>query len=149
MAKASDVAAIEDVIARAFALYIPRIGRRPAPMDGDHAARVAAGQAFVATSDETVTGVVVLVAEPDHVHIDTVAVDPDCQGTGVGRALLTHAEDEARRLAVPEVRLSTNAKMTENLALYPRAGYDQTGRTTVNGFDRVHFRKSISGAGAR
>lgn len=32
---------------RAYAHYVPVIGRRPAPMDDDYAARIAAGQAHV------------------------------------------------------------------------------------------------------
>jgi hypothetical protein len=33
--------------------------------------------------------------------------------------------------------------MTENLSLYAALGYEETGRATEDGFDRVYFRKSL------
>jgi len=39
-----------------------------------------------AESGGAVRGVVVLVWEPDHLLIENVAVDPDFQGRGIGRA---------------------------------------------------------------
>ena len=42
-----------------------------------------------------------------------------------------------------EVRLFTNARMTENLAYYPRQGYVETHRDEVNGFHRVFFAKHL------
>jgi hypothetical protein len=42
----------------------------------------------------------------------------------------------------PEIRLDTNAAMTENLSFYPRLGHRETGRAEQSGFDRVFFTKS-------
>lgn len=47
----------------------------------------------------------------------------------------------ARDLGYAEVRLSTNEKMTENLAYYPRHGYVETHRETVDGYGRVFLTK--------
>ena len=66
------------------------------------------------------------------------------QGQGLGNRLLALAEDEARRLGLPEVRLYTNVTMTENLAYYPRRGYVETHRAQQYGFHRVFFRKPVS-----
>jgi hypothetical protein len=55
---------------------------------------------------------------------------PAAQGQGIGARLLALAEDHARALDVPEIRLFTNAAMTENLAYYWRHGYTEpTGPT--------------------
>jgi hypothetical protein len=37
----ADVEAVRDVVRHAFALYVPRIGREPAPMNADYRALVA------------------------------------------------------------------------------------------------------------
>ncbi len=51
----------------------------------------------------------------------------------------------ARSRGLPEVRLYTNEVMTGNLAYYPRQGYVETHRDTVNGFHRVFFTKVLAG----
>ena len=43
-----------------------------------------------------------------------------------------------------ELRLSTNALMSENLALYPRLGWTRTHRAEEDGYDRVFFRKGVA-----
>jgi hypothetical protein len=53
------------------------------------------------------------------------------------------AEDEARRLGFSEMRLYTNEKMTENLVMYPRLGWKETGRGVQSGYDRVFFSKKV------
>jgi ribosomal protein S18 acetylase RimI-like enzyme len=132
---------------RAYTPYVARIGRRPAPMDDDYAARVRNGQAFVAEVDGVVAGVIVLVPGDGHLFIENVAVEPSRQGGGIGRALLDFAEQRARQLGLPELRLYTNVYMTENLAMYPRLGYHETGRRREHGFERVYFSRRLWEAG--
>jgi ribosomal protein S18 acetylase RimI-like enzyme len=74
-----------------------------------------------------------------------VAVDPADRGGGVGARLLALAEEQARSLGLAEIRLYTNAAMTENLACYPRHGYAETGRGEQDGFQRVFFSKRLPG----
>ncbi len=143
LATPADVAAIARIVDLAYAPYIARVGRKPAPMLDDHAARVRAGTAWVYAAAGVVSGVLVLLDEADHLLLDNVAVDPAARGTGVGRALLLFAEAEARRRGHAEVRLYTNVKMTENIALYARIGYRETGRGVQAGMDRVFFAKPI------
>jgi GNAT superfamily N-acetyltransferase len=70
---------------------------------------------------------------------------PAAQGRGIGARLLDLAEDRARGLGLPEIRLYTNEAMTENLAYYPRHGYTETHRAEEDGFRRVYFRRSLGG----
>jgi ribosomal protein S18 acetylase RimI-like enzyme len=139
-----DVPAITRIVQAAYAAYIPRIGRKPAPMLDDYAAQVREGQAWVVEADGAVAGVLVLLAAPDHLMIHNVAVDPARRRTGAGRALLRFAEAEALRLGVAEVRLYTNETMVENIALYRRIGYRETGRGVRAGFSRVDFSKKLA-----
>lgn len=140
-ARPDDVDVLGAIVERAFGRYVERIGRRPAPMDGDYGARVADGLVDVAEEDGVLLGLIVLVVGDGYLLVETVAVDPSRQGQGVGRALLAHADRTAELLDLAELRLYTNASMTENLELYPRLGYREVERATRNGFERVFFVK--------
>jgi len=144
----ADVAAIARIVDAAYAHYVPRMGRKPGPMLDDHAARVREGKAFVHATEGVVAGVLVLIDAPDHLLLDNVAVDPARRGSGIGRALLRFAEAEAQRRGHPEIRLYTHVTMTENIALYARIGYRETGRGTQAGFERVFFSKPVAADGS-
>jgi ribosomal protein S18 acetylase RimI-like enzyme len=141
LARDDDVPLLRDLVERAYNPYIDRIGRRPAPMDDDYAEKVRESQVFVADDGSGVTGLIVLIAAPHHLLIENVAVDPNRQRTGLGRALMTYAETYAHEHGLRELRLYTNATMTENLTLYPRLGYTEVDRRTEGGFQRVFFSK--------
>jgi len=135
---------LQAIAEAAYAMYVDRMGRRPAPMDADFVHHIGRGDAYVAVCDGDPCGYIVLFLRGDHLFIENVAVHPGAQGRGVGAALLAFAEAEARRGGKPAIELYTNAKMTENLVLYPRLGYRETDRRTESGFDRVFFRKELT-----
>jgi ribosomal protein S18 acetylase RimI-like enzyme len=140
---AADVDAVRDIVQRAYDVYVARIGRRPGPMDADYAAIVRAGDLWVADDGGIAVGLLVLVAAPDHLLIENVAVDPERQGTGVGRALLDFAEAIARDQRLSMVRLYTHALMSENQALYRRRGFREDERRAEAGFERVFMSKRV------
>jgi N-acetylglutamate synthase-like GNAT family acetyltransferase len=142
-AVAGDVPAIQALLRDAYAMYVPRIGREPAPVTADHAGLVAAGRTSVIEADGEVAGVIVLIPGGDHLLVENVAVAPKAQGRGLGRDLMAFAERRAAELGMAELRLYTNRLMTENLALYPALGYTETGRRVEDGFARVYFSKRI------
>ncbi|HMJ33748.1 MAG TPA: GNAT family N-acetyltransferase [Baekduia sp.] len=139
-----DVAAVAALVEAAFAVHVAAVGRRPAPMDADHAWHAAHGEQYVLDgADGELVSSVVLVGQTDHLLVHNVAVSPAHQGAGRGRALIAFAEDEARRRGLPELRLHTNAAMASNLIMYPRLGFVETGRAFDEGFHRVFFVKQI------
>jgi len=77
-----------------------------------------------------------------------VAVAPDAQHSGVGRALLAFAERRALGAGVRELRLYTHERMTANIALYERLGYRITWRAEEDGFARVHMAKTVQAKSA-
>jgi ribosomal protein S18 acetylase RimI-like enzyme/Icc-related predicted phosphoesterase len=143
-----DAGAIEACVRAAYAKYVPRLGREPEPMRADYRALVDAGQVHVLLAQGAVIGALVLMNRGDHLFIDNVAVVPAWQGRGLGRALMAFAEEAARLQGLPELRLYTNARMTENLRLYRLLGFGETDRRHENGYDRVYMRKAIESGGA-
>lgn len=73
----------------------------------------------------------------DHVHVRRVAVRPDLQGRGVGRALMEWSEAEARRRGHPEVRVGVRRALPGNLAFYRRLGFEVTGSHSHPGYQEV------------
>ena len=144
-ATAGDVAAITQIVDDAYRHYIPRMGRTPAPMLDDYAARVSEDVVWVIEGGNTVRGVSVLLPKPDHLLLENIAVDPAYHGTGLGRRLLVFAEAEAMRQGYRELRLYTHETMIENQRLYAGIGYEETGRRTEVGFERVFLRKRLRG----
>lgn len=140
-ADATDLPAVQRIVNDAYTKYIARIGKPPGPMNDDYAALIRAHQVWVIGAP--IVGAIVLLPEADHLLLDNVAVDPAAQGLGIGRALITFAEAEARRRGFGELRLYTHETMVENIALYARTGWAETGRAEQNGFARVFFRKPL------
>jgi ribosomal protein S18 acetylase RimI-like enzyme len=143
-AEAGDVAAIAGCARAAYAGYVSRIGREPAPMVADFAALVAAGEVHVLLAGEGLAGFIVVRSGPDHLFIENVAVHPDQQGRGFGRRLMAFAEAAARDRGLPALELYTNVKMTENFPFYSSLGFVETERRHEDGFDRVYMRKKLT-----
>ena len=59
----------------------------------------------------------------DVASMEQLAVDPDFQGMGIAKALITRAEDVARSWGVRELALDTSERATELIELYKRRGY--------------------------
>ena len=142
-ARAADLPAVQALVARAYGHYVARIGKPPGPMLDDYAARIAEGAVQVLEEDGRLVGLLVLLPEADHLLLDNVAVDPAAQGRGHGRRLVAAAEDEARRLGLPELRLYTHELMTENVVMYERLGFVETHRGQQAGYARVFMRKRL------
>jgi GNAT superfamily N-acetyltransferase len=143
-ARSEDRAAVEAIVRAAYSVYVERIGKPPGPMFDDYARRIAEGAVTVLEeADGRVAAIIVLLPKKDHLLLDNIAVRPDRQGRGLGRALIAFAEAEARRLGLAELRLYTHEMMLENIALYARLGFAESGRGHQAGYDRVFMRKYV------
>ncbi len=144
-ARPEDRAAIEAIVQAAYSVYIERIGKPPGPMLDDYAKRIAEGSVTVLEdADGEAAAIIVLLQRGDYLLLDNIAVRPDRQGRGLGRTLIAFAEAEARRIGFSELRLYTHESMTENIELYTRLGFEETGREHEAGYDRVFMRKRIN-----
>ena len=142
-AAAADAAGITECVHAAYTHYIERIGTPPGPMLDDYAQVVRDHRAYIIEDGGRVVGVLVLMDKEDGLLLDNVAVLPERQGEGIGRRLIEHAESEARRLGHRRLDLYTHERMTENIAMYGRIGYEEVERRTERGFPRVYMRKRL------
>lgn len=125
-ANASDADALAACIDAAYAPYAERIDDLP-PVSADIANEIDRYQVWVADIAGDIAGGLVLIPEDGFMMLANVAVHPRRMGMGLGRALIAHAEAEAKVQGFGELRLSTHAKMPENLRLYQHLGWDKTG----------------------
>jgi len=137
----ADLPAIRSVIVAAYARYRDRMDKPPAPVLTDYSDAVAAGQVWLL--GDPVTAVLVLILEEDSMLVENVAVSPAAQGMGLGRQLMEFAERQAVSRGLSRVTLYTNEVMTENLAIYARLGYHETGRRGQHGYSRVFMAKEL------
>lgn len=138
-----DRGAVEEVVGAAYGPWVAVIGGRPRPLDADYAALIADRRVHV-VGEDGVDGLIVLLPESGALLVENVAVRPALHGRGIGRRLLGYAEDEARRLRLPVLRLYTHEKMGSNLRLYQRLGYVETGREPAGGGHVVHLSKPLT-----
>jgi ribosomal protein S18 acetylase RimI-like enzyme len=141
-ATAADLPAIRAVIDAAYARYLTRMDKPPAPMLSDYGPSVEAGTTWVIGSP--VTAVLTLYPREDHLYVENIAVDPSAQGRGLGRALMEFAEQEAARRRLNRMALVTHEAMTENQAIYARLGYVEIERRTEDGYRRIYMEKPLT-----
>ncbi|WP_238655254.1 GNAT family N-acetyltransferase [Paenibacillus piscarius] len=89
---------------------------------------VARGQSFVAEKDNRVIGVYVLLpTRPETAELVNIAVDEEFQGQGIGKQLVNHAIQEAKRLGYKTLEIGTGNSSIGQLALYQKCGFRITG----------------------
>ena len=138
-----DLAAVEALVQAAYTLYIPLVGQKPGPMSDDYSALIKKGCVHVLSSENRLAGLLVLVPEDGAMLLDNVAVHPDMQGRGYGRALIAFAERISFERGFKAIRLYTNEAMIENIRLYERLGFAETHRAQEKGFRRVYMTKPL------
>ena len=137
--------ALRAIAERAYAVYVPRIGRRPAPLDADYDAAVNDGLVQVLEEDGAVLGYVVSRQVDGALLLENMAVAPERAGRGATAVAWRRSPRPGRgELGLRRIELYTNAAMVENLELYPHLGFVETGRREEDGFDRVFFARELS-----
>lgn len=61
-----------------------------------------------------------------------MAVDPDCQGKGVAKKLLGHADIVAQSKGIPRIRIDTNLANQITTRLFPSCGYILKGEISLD-----------------
>ncbi len=93
--------------------------------------------AFVALDGEMLLGCIFCKPEAASLYVGKLAVSPLAQGKGVGSALLRTAEDVARGLGLPALRLETRIELTGNHRRFATWGFVRTAENSHPGYTRV------------
>lgn len=153
-AQPSDSDAIKQMVISAYAKYVPRMGgQEPAPIKEDYQAIITSQSQEVFVLRRQIDGDAVgsvLLSDPGDgsIKVNNLVVGPSAQGRGYGRLLMNHAEDVAQERGRTAMVLFTNEKMTENITLYAKMGFVETGRREEDGYQRVYFRKDLVSNGS-
>lgn len=98
------------------------------------------GQLWVAELENKIVGISAITTDQDPEYADAgwdttekaivthrLAVDPDCQGKGIAKALMNQAEQVAKDSDISILRVDTNSKNMATQALFPKLGYQFSG----------------------
>ncbi|TBO44884.1 GNAT family N-acetyltransferase [Pedobacter kyonggii] len=101
-------------------------------------------QLWVAELDDKLVGVSAITTDQDPEYADVgwdinekaivthrLAVDPDCQGMGIAKALMNQAEVVAKASGISILRVDTNSKNMATQALFPKLGYQFSGEISL------------------
>ena len=104
-------------------------------------AEIAENDGWVARVDGRLVGAIRAVQDGDLLMIGRIAIAPDMQGEGVGRALLEAAEEAS---TAAQAELFTGSLSEANIRLYEACGYEQTQRVPQDdGTEQVFMRKRL------
>lgn len=142
-ATADDADLLGRIAREAYAKYAARMEKPPAPVSYDYRQVVAEGWTWALVDERNVVGMVTLVPMDGFLLFRNLAVLPAFHGRGLGKLALSFAEEQARELSLPEVRLWTNVYMPENIPFYRAAGYVETHRSKRDGYRFIHFSKRV------
>ncbi|WP_137929430.1 GNAT family N-acetyltransferase [Mesorhizobium comanense] len=102
---------------------------------------------FLALDKGRIVGCLFALERADDFYVGKLAVAPDRHGRGIGRKLMRAAEVLASGRGKPALELETRIELVTNHATFARLGFQETGRTAHEGYDKptsITMRKSIS-----
>ncbi|HEY9621316.1 MAG TPA: GNAT family N-acetyltransferase [Crinalium sp.] len=93
---------------------------------------------YVAKLDGSIVGTFALLVMDNLLHlgrpsgiVEAVAVDPACQGKGIGKAMMRFALEQCRHARCYKLALSTNLKRKDAHAFYESLGFTKHGFSFV------------------
>lgn len=99
--------------------------------------------ALVSGRDEPVGTLALLAGEAGRGELAKMAVEPACQGLGLGRLLGEAAVAEARALGWKELILESNRRLQPALRLYRKLGFEEMELNPNSAFARADIRMRL------
>ena len=143
-AQASDAERVRQLIRQAYARWVPVLGREPVPMQVDYHRAVRDHEIDLFYADGDLAALIEFIPYPDHLFIENIAVAPKRQGQGLGRYLLSYAEQKARAANLARLCLLTAQAFEANVRLYRSAGFQIDRTEPFMGGTTVHMSKPIA-----
>lgn len=128
-----DYQAVVDCVSAAFTKWIDIIGMKPMALTADYHDFIRRGVTYVIDGNQTgeLAGLLIIYPIDDALYVDTIGVNPAYQKHGLGRRLLTFAEEKAREAGLRKMTLVTNALQLSNQDYYRKSGYIETHRESL------------------
>lgn len=145
IATVQDANAIKELTLRAYAKWIPVIGREPLPMLVDYNLALEQHRFDLLIDDGVLIGLLETIDKSDHLFIENIAVNPVFQNKGYGGAILNKAEKIARSLGYETIKLLTNKAFDANIRLYLKFGYSSEKEEAFKNGVTVNMTKTIQG----
>lgn len=124
----------------AYSVYLDSLkGISLPPLQVDYGAEIQNYPTWVAVRNEKILGGLIMTFDQSAAMISNIAVRPEAQGSGIGRALLDLADQQAKENGCTRMRLATHALLTNNVSLYQHLGWDVVERDSV----RVMMEKPV------
>ena len=139
-----DAQVVRQLVRDAYAQWVPILGREPLPMKADYERAIREHEIDLLYADGCLVALIEVIVNVDHIFIENIAVRPTRQGEGLGRHLLSHAEQKARNAKMPTLCLLTNQAFEANTRLYTSVGFhiDRT-EPFIGGGTTVYMSKAI------
>ncbi len=120
----ADAAAIEDVERRADIALFDAL-RAPQPLEAEEGeVRLGMpGFVLIAEEDDRVVGFVHVIEDDGECHLEQVSVDPAAGRRGIGRALVTAAQEQSRTRGAQRMTLRTFRDIAWNAPFYATCGF--------------------------
>ncbi len=83
-------------------------------------------------------------AELSEFYLDTISVDPKCQGRGFGRDLIEASCEQARRLGRDRIGLLVDIENSGAKRLYERLDFRTKGRKQIAGYEYFHMVRDLA-----
>ncbi|WP_285768660.1 N-acetyltransferase [Peribacillus sp. SI8-4] len=74
-------------------------------------------------------------AEMSDFYLDTICVDPNFQGKGIGSQLIRHVEEFAKQQGYPRISLVVENVNEGASRLYKKLGFEEIKTVTISGFE--------------
>ncbi|EBU7498283.1 N-acetyltransferase, partial [Salmonella enterica subsp. enterica serovar Typhi] len=102
---------------------------------------------YLALDGDRIVGCIFCAERPDSFYVGKLAIAADHQRSGLGYALMQHAEALALRAGKSALELQVRVELSGNQSAFARMGFVEIARTSHAGYDRptsITMRKALN-----